>query len=91
MDNLAPAAVLAHPGLDAACRAVAGRARQHFSEATRIMAACPRKAVRAPRLMAGAYGSVLDATERRGWAPPRARTSVNKGRLMLAVLRYGLV
>jgi phytoene synthase len=90
MTDLSPAAVLAHPGLDDACRAVAARARQHFAESERVMAAAPRRAVRAPRLMASAYSAVLDATERRGWHPPRTRVSVSKGRLVLAVLRYGL-
>lgn len=91
MSDLSPAAVLAHPQLDHACRAVAARARRHFAEAKRVMAACPRRTVRAPRLMASAYAPVLEATERLGWAPPRHRISASKGRLALAVLRYGLL
>jgi phytoene synthase len=91
MSDLRPAAVLAHPRLDDACRTVAARARGHFAEARRIMAAAPRRAVQAPRLMAGAYTPVLEGMVAQGWAPPRRRVSVSKPRLLLAVLRYGLI
>ncbi|HVV92248.1 MAG TPA: presqualene diphosphate synthase HpnD [Hyphomicrobiales bacterium] len=91
MSDLAPPAVLAHPRLDEACRAVAARASGHFAESRRIMAAAPRQAVKAPRLMASAYAPVLERMEAQGWAPPRTRVSVNKAKLLLAVLRYGIV
>jgi phytoene synthase len=41
--------------------------------------------------MAEAYGPILDGVAARGFAPPRVRVSVPKGRLLLILLRYGLV
>jgi squalene synthase HpnD len=86
----APEAVLSHPGLGPACAAVAQNAARHFAEADRIMAACPRASVRAPRLMASAYKTILEQLRARGWASPRSRVSTDKLRLLAAVLRYGL-
>ena len=83
--------MLRHPRLDTACATVAQRAVQHFVQAERIMADSPRAAVRAPRLMTEAYKSVLDGLMLRGWAAPRPRVSTGKLRLLVAVLRYGLV
>ena len=82
------AVVLAHPGLDVACLAVARRAAAHFDEAGRIMDAAPRRTVRAPRLMAAAYRPVLDKMMARGWAPPRTRVSKSKSALLKAALRH---
>lgn len=88
--DAALAEVLAHPGLDAACRAVALRAKGHFTAADGVMDRCRRAAVRAPRLMGAAYRSILDRLVARGWAPPRARVRTNKLLLVPALLRYGI-
>src|SRR5262245_31043631 len=71
-----PAAVLAHPGLPRACAVLIERARMHFVEAERIMARTPRRATRAPRLMAAVYKIILDGIAARGFAPPRERVRV---------------
>ena len=89
MTDLAPATVLAHPALDAACRAVVLRARAHFDEADAIMSRQPRRTVRAPRLMGSAYRSVLDRLAIRGFAAPRERVRTGKLRLLGALVRYG--
>lgn len=86
-----PAAVLDHSGLQRVCAEVAARAEAHYAAAARIMDACPRAAVRAPRLMGAVYRQVLQRLVARGWAPPRAPVKVSKPRLALAVLRYGLL
>jgi phytoene synthase len=86
-----PAAVLGDPGLGRACASVGERAHDHFREADHIMAACPRPLVRAPRLMAAAYRTLLDDLLARGWSPPRPPLRVRRLRLLGAVLRYGLV
>ena len=91
MTDLTPAAVMAHPRLGEACVAVADRARTHFDEADRIMSRHPRRLVRAPRLMEAAYRSVLERTVKRGFEPPRQRVPTSKLRLVLALIRYGLV
>ena len=67
-----PLAVAADPRLAVACVEVAARARLHFDAAQRIMALAPRRAVRAPRLMAVAYGSI-STIWRRGALRRRAR------------------
>ena len=54
------------------------------------MATCPRRAVRAPRLMEAAYRQILTRLLARGWAPPRAPVRTSKLRLVGALLRYGI-
>ncbi len=90
MTDLTPAAVVAHPGLARVCARILQQARAHFEAALKIMDASPRAAVKAPRLMASAYGDVLERLEKRGFAPPRTRVGVDKLRLLLAVLRWGI-
>ena len=91
MSDFAPSAVLAHPGLPQVCRRILARARDHYAQANRIMDAAPRAVVKAPRLMASAYGDVLARLEKRGFALPRARIGVDKLRLLGAVLRWGVL
>ncbi len=86
-----PGLVAADPRLPAACGAVVERARRHYAEADTIMARCPRATVKAPRIMAEAYGAVFARTLARGFAAPRERVRVSKGRFILTLLRYGLV
>ncbi len=86
-----PLAAAADPKLAQACVEVAARARGHFREARSIMAAAPRAAVKAPRLMAVAYGSILDRMVNEGFAPPRRRARASRLRLLGALLRYGIL
>jgi phytoene synthase len=82
-----PQAVLASPALGAACAEVIQAARWHFSQADKVMRASPRKTVRAPRIMGEVYRLLLDGMEARGFAAPRNRVSVPRGRLIWIVLR----
>ena len=82
-----PAAVLANPMLGEACSVLVEQARAHFRAAAGIMAQHPRRAVRAPRIMAEAYGLILDRLVQRGFVPPRAPVRLPKARLLLIVLR----
>jgi len=86
-----PLAVAADPKLAGACVEVAGRAHQHFAEARRIMSRAPRRAVVAPRIMAAAYGSILDSMVAHGFAPPRPRLKAGRLRILGAFLRYGIL
>jgi presqualene diphosphate synthase len=86
-----PDAAAADPKLPKACPSVVARARGHFAEAERIMAAAPRRAVKAPRIMGVAYRGILDGLEARGFAAPRARVSVSKAKLLATILRYAIV
>ncbi len=86
-----PAEVLRQDGLAKACEDVAGRAAKHFAEASRIMAKCPHRAVRAPRLMEAAYRQILSKLRKRGWSHPRQPVRISKMRLAPALLLYGFV
>jgi phytoene synthase len=88
---MAPNRVLNHPRLDQACGAVAERAIAHFQAGERIMLDCPRAQVRAPRIMAAAYRSILSELMSRGWRPPREPVHVGRLRLAAAVLRHGVI
>jgi phytoene synthase len=82
-----PMEVAAHPGVDAAARRVAVRARDHYAQAATILAGRPKGHLIAPRLMEIAYARVLRRMERTGWAAPRTRPGTNKPLLLLTVLR----
>ena len=85
-----PRAVLASPGLPAVCATIMARARGHFSEAERLMSKQPRRATRAPRLMAVVYRTMLDKLEARGFASPREKIRMSKPKLILTALRHWL-
>jgi phytoene synthase len=86
-----PREVLANPALGRACAPVIARAKTHFGEAEQIMARCPRASVRAPRIMADVYRAILAGLERRGFAAPRQKIRTPRVRVVLALLRYGLL
>jgi phytoene synthase len=86
-----PQTVAADPHLAAACAYVVERAYNHFKEADAIMERCPRKLVKAPRLMEKAYRRILDGMIARGWARPRTRVRVSKPHLIGIALRYAFI
>jgi squalene synthase HpnD len=86
-----PLAAAADPRLATVCVEVAQRARQHFEATLPIMAKASREAVKAPRLMAAAYRSILDRMLADGFAPPRRRAKASRLRILGAFLRYGLL
>jgi presqualene diphosphate synthase len=86
-----PLAVAADPKLAQACVEVVARARGHFDKAQSIMASAPRATVKAPRLMAVAYGSILERMLKEGFSPPRQRAKASRLRLVGAFLRYGIL
>jgi squalene synthase HpnD len=86
-----PREVLGNPALGRACAPVIARAKTHFREAEQIMAGCPRASVRAPRIMADVYRAILAGLERRGFAAPRQKIRTPRHRVVLALLRYGLL
>ena len=86
-----PLRAVTDPKLAGACLEVGSRARAHFDSSQSIMAAVPRATVRAPRLMATAYASILDRMLAQGFAPPRSRVRASRLRLLAALLRYGFL
>jgi phytoene synthase len=87
----APLEALSSPHLDLACAPLAASARQHFREADAIMATCPRRAVRCPRMMAEVYEAILDRLVAQGWSAPRRRVHAPKHRILFAMLRHGIL
>ena len=86
-----PLVASADPKLAVACVDVAARARAHLDKAHSIMDDAPRTAVKTPRIMAAAYGSILDRMVAEGFAPPRRRVAASRPRVLAAVLRYGVL
>ncbi|MGE5476881.1 MAG: presqualene diphosphate synthase HpnD [Bacteroidales bacterium] len=68
-----PQAVIRHPALPEAARALAGRARRHYAEAMAVARRCPRDEVRPALLMAAVYQALLDRLEAEGWRDPHRR------------------
>ncbi len=85
-----PLAVLAHPALARACAPVIARAEAHFAQSKEIMADCPRRAVRTPRVMAAAYRMILDGLVARGWQAPRTRVRLRRSRLLWILMRFAI-
>jgi phytoene synthase len=86
-----PKTALRSAPLSQVCAELVARAREHFAQADQIMAALPRRRVRAPRIMGLVYRSMLDQLEARGWSAPRQAIRVSRVRLLWIVLRHALV
>ena len=86
-----PAKALANPAIDRVCRKLAQLAHTHYAQAARLMRGRPKGRVRTPRLMSAVYSEILREMEKAGWAPPRRRVSLGKGRLMRIVIADGLI
>jgi phytoene synthase len=68
--------------LDIACAPLVAQAKEHFRVSNEIMKRYPRGVVIAPRIMAQAYGAILEKLIARGFATPRPRVRVSKVRLI---------
>jgi len=86
-----PPSVIAHPRLGMACAFLADRARAAFIEADEIMATCPRRLVRAPKIMSEVYREMLEEMMGRGWSQPRSRVLIPKSHLLWIALRHAIV
>ena len=85
-----PREAIDDPRIDAACRAVAELAHEHYRAAGKVLAGNPRGRLRAPRLMHAVYSAILSKMEAQGWVPPRQRARLGKAELLLILLRHGL-
>jgi phytoene synthase len=86
-----PAAVIADPRIDAACRPMAKLAHEHYRAADAVLARRPAGRLAAPKLMSAVYAAILSKMELAGWAPPRARAKIGKVALLWIVLSRGLM
>jgi presqualene diphosphate synthase len=82
-----PKEALSDPRIDGVCKRVVRQALTHYSQADAILTVRPKGNVRPPRLMSAVYEEILRRMEAQGWAPPRARVKLSKGRLLLIALR----
>jgi phytoene synthase len=87
--SLDPKMVVSDPRVDGVCRAVAAMAHDHYDKAAAILAKKPKGRIATPRLMGAVYGEILKATEAAGFAPPRHRVSLSRGKLLALLLRAG--
>jgi phytoene synthase len=85
-----PEAVAAHPALGQACAAVAREARAHYDQAYAIMARCPARQVRSPRIMAEVYHRILARLCAQEWRAPRQRVRLPRAQLLWIVLRHAI-
>jgi phytoene synthase len=91
MTDLSISAVLAHPGLPAACNDLVAIAYAHFSAAQEAMTHCPRKAMRTARLMGAAYRAILDKVVARGFVDLERPVKISTLKKLWIVARYGLI
>lgn len=83
-------AILAHPALDRVCRGIAQKTRNYYRRSEALMARCPRRSARSPRMMATVYRGILEKLITRGWHAPRADVRRSKRYVIWAVLRDGI-
>ncbi len=86
-----PLEVVDDPGADAAARALARMAQDHYAASERILAARPKGRLAAPRLMSAVYSRILARMDRAGWGSPRERVRVGKPELLWLVVWRGLI
>ncbi len=86
-----PLVAVADPRIEWACHSLVARARAHFAKAEQIMAHCPRRAVRAPRLMRAVYQTILERLVARGFGAPRPAIRIGKPLLVWMLLRYAII
>ena len=83
--------VLQHPNLPKVCSALGTIARHHFIVAEQVLAECPRKRVRAIRLMKAVYQIYLARLEKNRFQRTAQRLSLSKGEKLHLIIRYMLV
>lgn len=85
-----PDSVLGHSRVGIACNHIAELAREHYKQSYVIMKQSLRRAVRAPRIMADVYSTVLEGLCARGWNAPRTKVSVPRTQLARIILRHAV-
>lgn len=85
-----PHEVIQHPAIDQVCIGIARDAQAYYEASAAIMARCPSRVVRSPRIMYEVYHEILTRLLARGWKPPRTRVRVPKARLAWIVLRHAI-
>nr|WP_245179550.1 presqualene diphosphate synthase HpnD [Cupriavidus sp. LEh25] len=85
-----PQAVVAHAAIGQACAALAQEAQAHYDQADAIMARCPARLVRSPRIMSDVYHRILARLRMQGWRAPRQRVRLPRAQLLWIMLRHAI-
>lgn len=85
-----PREVIDHRAIDTVCRGIARDAQAHYDASAAIMARCPSRVVRSPRIMYEVYHEILTRLLARGWQSPRTRVRVPKAKLAWILLRHAI-
>ncbi|MCY1227643.1 Presqualene diphosphate synthase [compost metagenome] len=85
-----PQAVVGHAAIGQACAALAEQAQAHYDQANAIMARCPARLVRSPRIMADVYHRILARLRMQGWRAPRQRVRLPRAQLLWIMLRHAI-
>jgi presqualene diphosphate synthase len=91
IETVEPVAAVASPSLDVACAQLVKAARGHFDKADEIMSECPRRAVRAPRIMGQVYRMILERIVARGFSSPRRPVRIGRLWFVWILTRYALI
>lgn len=86
-DDTPLSAVLAHPNLGEARRALAERAKLRFTEAEAALGELDRKKMKPAVIMKAVYRKIFDLLEKRGWDVVSPRLKLPKKTLLLTALR----
>jgi phytoene synthase len=88
IESLSLQRVLADKRLPEVCFPIAAIAKSHFEAAGAVMDRCPRRLVRAPRIMAKYYSEMLRLLVERGFDMPRLPVRLSKLKRISILLRY---
>jgi squalene synthase HpnD len=86
IQNVAPAELIRHPGIEAACLELAETTATRYREASEILSGCDRKTVRPARIMMHVYRAIFKKLRQRGWRRLDEPVSISKLRKVLAVI-----
>ncbi len=86
IQNVAPAELIRHPGIEAVCLELAETTATRYREASEILSGCDRKTVRPARIMMHVYRAIFKKLRQRGWRRLDEPVSISKLRKVLAVI-----
>ena len=86
-----PSDLFTHPGFADVCAELAGLARRHYAEASRLLTEFGWRRMRPAVLMMAVYRETLDRLENRGWKRIGAPIRLTRARKLWLALQYGLL
>jgi phytoene synthase len=91
INSTEPQVVILHPTLPLVCAPLVAQAQAHFQRADEVMSRNGRRVVRAPRIMAKYYHSILNLLIARGFALPRKAVRLGKASRIAILLQYAII